>query len=130
MNPIVTVKNSFHCAVTENDAEQHPSSLPRKSQSMRDKLRELIGQPNVWLCLGGTNTWIKNVQILDVTNKTVTFRYEDETEREKRLWEKTTRIKNITEVEVKLVSYPKDTQRVAHIRGKLSNLLEQELEQE
>lgn len=98
--------------------------------SMREKLRELIGQPNVWLCLGSNNTWIKNVQILEVTNKTVTFRYEDETEREKRLWEKTTRIKNISEVEVKLVSYPKDSLRAVHLKGQLTQLLEQELEQE
>lgn len=93
---------------------------------MREKLKELIGQGNVWLCIASNNSWIKNVQIVEVTNKTVTFRYEDETDKEKRLWEKTTRIRNIAEVEVKLVAYPKDTQKVSSIKDKLTNLLEQE----
>jgi hypothetical protein len=93
---------------------------------MREKLRELVGRPNVWLYVKSTSSWIRNAQILDVTDKTVTFRYEHEVENEKRFWEKTTRIKNITEVDVKLLTLPKQDDQVAAIKDRLKNLLEQE----
>ncbi|MGH8000327.1 MAG: DUF6679 family protein, partial [Brasilonema sp.] len=56
---------------------------------MESKLRELIGQSNVWLFVKSSNGWLKNVEILDVSCDIVTFRYEHESEVEKRIWEKT-----------------------------------------
>ncbi|WP_017314731.1 DUF6679 family protein [Mastigocladopsis repens] len=93
---------------------------------MESKLKELIGQPNVWLFVKSSNGWLKNVEILDVKSDIVTFRYEHESEAEKRLWEKTTRIDNIAEIEVRLLTLPKNDQQVQDIKNRLSKLLEQE----
>lgn len=93
---------------------------------MEEKLRELIGQPNVWLYIESSKGWVRNAQILEVTHKTVTFRYEHETEAERRYWEKTTRIKNISEIEVKLLSFPKQDNQVNQLKSKLTDLLEKE----
>lgn len=93
---------------------------------MENKLRELIGEPNVWLFVKSSNGWFKNVQILDVSPETITFRYEHESEAEKKIWEKTTRIDNIAEIEVRLLAMPKSDQQVSEIKSKLTNLLEQE----
>jgi hypothetical protein len=92
---------------------------------MESKLRELIGEPNVWLLVKSSNGWFKNVQILDVSSETVTFRYEHESETEKRIWEKTTRLENVAEVEVRLLSVPKDDRQSSELRSKLSKLFEQ-----
>ncbi len=93
---------------------------------MESKLKELIGQPNVWLFIKSSNGWLKNVEILDVTSDTVTFRYEHESDVEKRIWEKTTRIDNIAEIEVRLLTLPKSNEQVEDIKNRLSKLLEQE----
>jgi hypothetical protein len=93
---------------------------------MESKLKELIGQPNVWLFVKSSNGWLKNVEILDVNFETVTFRYEHESEAEKRIWEKTTRIDNIAEIEVRLLTLPKNDKQVQDIKNRLSKLLEQE----
>ncbi|ARV61219.1 hypothetical protein BZZ01_23715 [Nostocales cyanobacterium HT-58-2] len=93
---------------------------------MQSKLKELIGKPNVWLFVKSSNGWLKNVEILDVDSDTVTFRYEHESEAEKRIWEKTTRIDNIAEIEVRLLTLPKNDKQVQDIRNRLSKLLEQE----
>ncbi|NJM71924.1 MAG: hypothetical protein HC862_17970 [Scytonema sp. RU_4_4] len=93
---------------------------------MESKLRELIGLPNVWLFVKSSNGWLKNVEILDVNDDTVTFRYEHESEVEKRIWEKTTRIDNIAEIEVRLLTLPKSDKQVQEIKSRLSKLLEQE----
>ncbi|WP_460206728.1 DUF6679 family protein [Scytonema sp. NUACC21] len=93
---------------------------------MESKLKELIGQPNVWLFVKSSNGWLKNVEILDVSADTLTFRYEHESETEKRIWEKTTRIDNIAEIEVRLLTLPKNDKQVQDIKNRLSKLLEQE----
>jgi len=93
---------------------------------MKDKLKELIGQSNVWLYVNSSKGWVKNAEILEVTDNTVTFRYEHDSENEKRTWEKTTRIKNISEIEVKLLSLPKEDTQVTALKCRLTNLLEQE----
>ncbi|NMG07761.1 DUF6679 family protein [Brasilonema sp. UFV-L1] len=93
---------------------------------MESKLRELIGQSNVWLFVKSSNGWLKNVEILDVSCDTVTFRYEHESEVEKRIWEKTTRIDNIAEIEVRLLTLPKGDKQVQEMKSRLSKLLEQE----
>ncbi len=85
-----------------------------------------MGQPNVWLYVKSSNGWVKNVQILSVTKKMVTFRYEYEGESEKRLWEKTTSINNIAEIDVKLLTIPKEEQHLTALRDKLTNLLSNE----
>ena len=92
---------------------------------MEQRLRELTGQPGVWLFVKSSNGWFKNVEILDVNPETITFRYESESENERKLWEKTTRIENIAEVEVRLLVVPKVDKKLDHIRGQLSKLLEQ-----
>lgn len=93
---------------------------------MEQKLRDLVNQPHVWLYLKSSSGWFKDVHILDVSSEVVTFRYEHESEEEKRLWEKTTRLENVAEVEVKLLAIPKDGEQVAQLKGQLSNLLEQD----
>ncbi|MCU0536279.1 MAG: hypothetical protein MUD14_20530 [Hydrococcus sp. Prado102] len=93
---------------------------------MEKKLRELTGQPNVWLYVRSSNGWIKNVEILEVNSETVTFRYEHESEIESRIWEKTTRIDNIVEVDIRVLAMPKNSQHVEDMRSKLSKLLEQD----
>jgi hypothetical protein len=94
--------------------------------AMETKLRELIGKPNVWLFVKSSNGWLKNVQILDVCSETVTFRYEHESEIESKIWEKTTRIENIAEIEVRMLTLPKGDRQIQEMRDKLSKLLEQE----
>jgi hypothetical protein len=101
-------------------------TLAQSAIDMENKLRELIGQPNVWLYVTSSNGWFKNVEILDVNASTVTFRYEYESATENRIWEKTTRLDNIAEVEVRLLTLPKNKQQTENIRSKLSQLLEQE----
>jgi len=93
---------------------------------MESKLRELIGQANVWLFVKSSNGWLKNVEILDVQAETVTFRYEHESEIDRKLWEKTTRIDNIAEIEVRLLAMPKSDRQVQEMKNRLSKLLEQD----
>ncbi|GAX39455.1 hypothetical protein NIES4075_04110 [Tolypothrix sp. NIES-4075] len=93
---------------------------------MENKLRELIGQPNVWLFVKSSNGWLKNVEILDVSQETVTFRYENESDKERKLWEKTTRIKNVTEIEVCLLAIPKRDGEVQEMKNRLSQIFEKE----
>lgn len=93
---------------------------------MERKLRELVGQSSVWLYVRSSNGWFKNVEILEVSNATITFRYESESEVERKLWEKTTRIDNIAEVEVRLLTVPKVDKKLDAIRGQLSKLLDKE----
>lgn len=92
---------------------------------MEQRLKELIGQPGIWLFVKSSNGWFKNVEILDVNPETITFRYESESESDRKLWEKTTRIENIAEVEIRLLVVPKIDKKLDHIRGQLSKLLEQ-----
>lgn len=96
---------------------------------MESKLQELIGQQNVWLLVKTSNGWLKNVDILDVNGDTVTFRYESESEVERKIWEKTTRIENIAEIEIRLMSMPKDNKKVQDLRQKFSKLLELEIQE-
>ncbi len=93
---------------------------------MESKLRELIGQAHVWLFVKSSNGWLKNVEILDVNPETVTFRYEHESEIDRKLWEKTTRLDNIAEIEVRLLAIPKSDQQVQEMKKRLSKLLEQD----
>lgn len=96
---------------------------------METKLQELIGQQNVWLLVRSSNGWLKNVDILDVDSDTVTFRYESESEVDKKVWEKTTRIDNIAEIEIRLMALPKGNQKIQELRQKFSKLLEQETQE-
>ena len=73
---------------------------------MEDKLRECIGQPNVWLYVKSSNSWLKNVKVLTVNSEILTFRYEHESETEKKIWEKTTRLENIAEVDICVLDMP------------------------
>lgn len=96
---------------------------------METKLQELIGQQNVWLLVKTSNGWLKNVDILDVNSDTVTFRYESESEIDKKVWEKTTRIDNIAEIEIRLMALPKGNKKIQDLRQKFSKLLEQETQE-
>ncbi len=93
---------------------------------MENKLRELIGQSNIWLFIKSSNGWLKNVEILEVELDTVTFRYQHESSSEVKIWEKTTRLENILEIDVRLVAVPKCEQKIQDMRDKLTRLLEQE----
>jgi hypothetical protein len=94
---------------------------------MEDKLKELVGKPGIWLYIQSSQGWFKNVEILEVGNNVLTFRYESESDTERKVWEKTTRIDNVSEIEVRLVVVPKmNTPQLADIRGQLSKLLQKE----
>lgn len=93
---------------------------------MEKKLRELIGQSDIWLFVNSSNGWVKNVEILDVNSDTVTFRYQNETPIEIKVWEKTTRLKNILEIDVRIATIPKCEHKLNSMKDQLSRLLEQE----
>ena len=94
---------------------------------MERKLKELIGKPGVWLYIESSSGWFKNVEILEVGDNVLTFRYESESSTERKVWEKTTRIDNVAEIEVRLVVVPKiNNPQLADIRGQLSKLLQKE----
>ena len=94
---------------------------------MEGKLRELVGKPGVWLYIQSSNGWFKNVEILEVGDNVLTFRYESESDTERKIWEKTTRIDNVSEIEVRLLVLPKpNNPQLADIRGQLSRLLQKD----
>ena len=93
---------------------------------MENKLRELIGQPNVWLYIKSSSGWLKNVEILDVETDIITFRYQHESSEEVKVWEKTTRLENVLEIDIRLVTVPKCEHKIQSMRDKYTRLLEQE----
>jgi hypothetical protein len=94
---------------------------------MEGKLKELVGKAGVWLYIQSSQGWFKNVEILEVGNNVVTFRYESESDVDRKVWEKTTRIDNVSEIEVRLVVVPKiNNPQLADIRGQLSKLLQKD----
>lgn len=94
---------------------------------MEGKLKDLIGKPGVWLYIQSSSGWFKNVEILEVGDNMLTFRYESESDTERKIWEKTTRVDNVSEIEVRLVVVPKQNNpQLADIRGQLSRLMQQE----
>ena len=93
---------------------------------MEKKLKELIGQPDIWLFIKSSNGWVKNVEILDVDSDTVSFRYQHESSAETKVWEKTTRLDNIVEIDIRVAAVPKCEQKLGNMRNKLTKLLEQE----
>ena len=93
---------------------------------MENKLRELIGLPNVWLYIKSSNGWLKNVEILEVESDTITFRYQHESSDEVKVWEKTTRLENVLEIDLRLVAVPKCEHKIQHMRNRFTRLLEQE----
>ena len=95
---------------------------------MESKLRELIGQSNVWLYVKSSNGWLKNVEILEVESETLTFRYQHESSSEVKVWEKTTRLDNILEIDLRIVSVPRCELKIQNVKDRLGRLLEQEQE--
>lgn len=93
---------------------------------MENKLKELIGQPNIWLFVKSSNAWVKNAEILDVKPDTVSFRYQHESPSEVKVWEKTTRLDNILEIDIRVTSVPRSEEQLNGVRDKFTRLLEQE----
>ena len=93
---------------------------------MEDKLRGLIGQANIWLYIKSSNGWLKDVEILEVESDIITFRYQHESSAEVKVWEKTTKLDNVLEIDIRLVTVPKCEQEIQNMRNKLTKLLEQE----
>lgn len=93
---------------------------------MENKLKELIGQSDIWLFIKSSNGWVKNVEILDVESDTVSFRYQHESSAEVKVWEKTTRLDNILEIDIRVTAVPRCELKLNDMRHKLSRLLEQE----
>lgn len=93
---------------------------------MEKKLKELVGMCDIWLFVRSSNGWVKNVEILEVNSETVTFRYQQESSIETKIWEKTTRLKNILEIDLRVATVPKCEQKLNTMRDKLSWLLEQD----
>ena len=92
---------------------------------MEDKLRGLIGQSDIWLFVRSSNGWVKNVEILDVDSETVSFRYQHESAAEVKVWEKTTRLENILEIDIRVAAVPKCEQQLQNVRNKLTRLLDE-----
>ena len=92
---------------------------------MESKLKELIGQSDIWLFLRSSNGWLKNVEILDVDSETISFRYQHESTTETKVWEKTTRLENILEIDLRVATVPKCEQKLRDARNKLTRLLEE-----
>lgn len=97
---------------------------------MESKLRELIGQSNIWLYIKSSNGWIKNVEIQDVCQETITFRYEQEFKTETKVWEKTTRINNILEIDIRVLAIPKKQQAIEAVRNELDRLWQEDEDSE
>ncbi len=93
---------------------------------MEKKLKELIGQSDIWLFIKSSNGWVKNVEILDVESDTLSFRYQHESSAEVKVWEKTTRLDNILEIDIRVTAVPRCELKLNDMRHKLSRLLEQE----
>ncbi len=92
---------------------------------MENKLKELIGQPNVWLFISSSNGWVKNVEILEVNSDTVSFCFQHESSTETKVWEKTTRIENILEIDIQVASIPKCEIKLNQIRHRFTRLIEE-----
>jgi hypothetical protein len=56
----------------------------------------------------------------------VTFRYQHESNEEVKVWEKTTRLDNILEIDLRVVALSKCEEKIQNVKSKLSRLLEQE----
>lgn len=89
---------------------------------MRDKLLELVGHTNIWIFLVSQG-WIANVEILDVTRKTVTLGYYFESDQETRYWEKTTRIRDVIDIDVRFAVCPREGEKLEQVRKKMTDLL-------
>ena len=93
---------------------------------MEQKLRELIGKSNIWLFIKSSNGWVKNVEILDVDSEILSFRYQHESSAETKVWEKTTRLENILEIDIRVTAIPKCEEKLQDMRNRFTRLLEQE----
>lgn len=93
---------------------------------MEKKLKELMGHSDIWLFLKSSNGWLKNVEILDIDSDTVSFRYQNESSSETKVWEKTTRLKNILEIDIRVAAIPKCEQKLQNMRNRFTRLMEQE----
>lgn len=92
---------------------------------MEKKLKELMGQSDIWLFVKSSNGWVKNVEILDVDTDTVCFRYQHESVSETKVWEKTTRLENILEIDIRVAAVPKCETKLQDMRDKFTRLLEE-----
>ncbi|MEM7590452.1 MAG: DUF6679 family protein [Cyanobacteria bacterium P01_A01_bin.83] len=93
---------------------------------MESKLKELIGRSNVWLFVKSSNGWLKNVEILEVDSEIVTFCFQHESETQVKVWEKTTRLDNILEIDIQLAAMQKCPKQMSEMKQKFTRLLEQE----
>ena len=93
---------------------------------MEAKLKKLIGQSDVWLFVQSSNGWLKNVEVIEVNSTTVTFRYQQESPLEIKVWEKTTRLDNILEIDVMKSNRSKCQDELDTVRDRLTRLLDQE----
>lgn len=92
---------------------------------MEKKLTELIGQSDIWLFVRSSNGWVKNVEILDVDSETISFRYQHESSAETKVWEKTTRLDNISEIDIRVTAVPKCEEKLQDMKNKFTRLLEE-----
>lgn len=90
---------------------------------MEKKLKELVGQSDIWLFIRSSNGWVKNVEILDVDSETVSFRYQYESTAETKVWEKTTRLENVLEIDIRVTAIPKCEEKLQDVRNKFTRLL-------
>ena len=93
---------------------------------MEKRLKQLVGQSDIWLFIRSSNGWVKNVEILEVDSETVSFRYQHESSAETKIWEKTTRLENVLEIDIRVAAIPKSEEKLQDVRNRLTRLLEQE----
>lgn len=93
---------------------------------MEKRLKQLFGQSDIWLFIRSSNGWVKNVEILEVDSETVSFRYQHESSAETKIWEKTTRLENILEIDIRVAAIPKSEEKLQDVRNRFTRLLEQE----
>lgn len=90
---------------------------------MEEKLKELIGHPDIWLFIRSSNGWVKDVEILEVNPETVSFRYQHESNAETKVWEKTTRLDNVLEIDIRVTAIPKCEEKLQNVRSRFTRLL-------
>ncbi len=90
---------------------------------MKDKLKSLLGKPNVWLYLDSCDTWFREVRILEVTENLITFRFSALTNDVLSVWERTTRIENVSDIDIEISNVPLGEDNLQEIKQKLSEIV-------
>lgn len=92
---------------------------------MKDKLKSLLGKPNVWLYLDSCDTWFKDVRIIEVTENLITFRFSAINNDVLSVWERTTTIDNVTDIDIEISNVPLCEENLKELKHKLSEMVKE-----